>query len=130
MIDHALLIGTWKLVETSARDAGGNMLPPPYAGTGLGVVSFDVTGRMAAVLCQGGEMPEGGQREYTSYCGAYTFDGATLVTRVDAAADPGWIGLDQVRRVSMEGSRLVLCPPPRSWRGLMQHRRLVWEKVG
>ena len=130
MVDHALLIGTWRLVETSARDADGNALPPPYGGTGLGVVSFDATGRMAAVLCQGGEMPDGGQREYTSYCGAYAFDGDTLVTRVDASANPAWMGSDQVRRVSMEGSRLVLCPPPRLGRGPAQHRRLVWEKIG
>jgi len=130
VIDRAMLVGTWKLVETRAHDADGNRLPPPYGGTGLGVVSFDATGRMVAVLCQGGEVSEGTQREYSSYCGTYTFDGATLVTRVDATAEPARMGSDQVRRVSMEGSRMVLRPPPRPRRGLIQHRQLVWEKIG
>lgn len=130
MVDLTMLIGTWKLVETRAHDADGNMLPPPYGGTGLGIVSFDATGRMAAVLCQGGEAPEGGPREYTSYCGTYKFDGVTLETRVDAAADPAWMGSDQVRSVSMEGSRMLLCPPPRPRQGMMQHRQLFWEKIG
>ncbi len=130
MIDPALLIGTWKLVETRAHAADGTVLPPPYGGTGLGVVSFDTTGRMVAVLCQGGEVPATERREYTSYCGTYNFDGVTLVTRVDATAEPARMGSDQVRAVSMEGSRMVLRPPPRPWRGLMQHRQLVWEKIG
>lgn len=130
VIDHALLIGTWKLVETRAHDNDGNILPSPYGGIGSGLVNFDLAGRMVAVLCQGGDVPEGNQREYNSYCGTYTFDGAILITRVDATAEPAWMGSDQVRHVSMEGSRMVLCPPPRPWRGLMQHRQLVWEKIG
>jgi hypothetical protein len=42
---------------------------------------------------------QGVRREYSSYCGNYTYDGERLVTRVDAASDPTRIGSDQVRGV-------------------------------
>ena len=130
MIDPAYLLGVWKLVDTRAHDGAGTVLPPPYGGTGMGVISFGTDGRMVAAVCQGGEVPPGETREYSSYCGTYSFDGHTLVTRVDATAEPSRMGSDQVRGITLENGRIVLRPAPRPWRGLMQHRELVWEKVG
>jgi len=53
---------------------------------------------MMSVVCDGRkELPAGVSREYSSYCGNYTYDGEKLVTRVDAASDPSRIGSDQVR---------------------------------
>ena len=126
------IVGTWRLVETRARDDAGAPMHPPYGPQPMGVTVFSAERRMIAVLCDArGALPPGeSEREYSSYCGAYTFDGATLVTRVDLSADPARIGSDQVRRVRFEGDRLVLMPPPRPWRGVMQHRELIWEKVG
>ncbi len=131
MPDISDLIGTWKLIETRATDGQGNALPPPYGGPELriGTVTFDAGGRMAAVLCQGVVGPDE-KREYYSYCGHFTFDGKTLVTRVDATSDPARMGSDQVRDVTMEGGRMILRPPPRPWRSVMQHRELVWQKLG
>ena len=59
------------------------------------------------------ELPAGVTREYSSYCGNYTYDGEKLVTRVDAASDPSRIGSDQVRGVRFEGARMILIPPAR-----------------
>jgi Lipocalin-like domain len=47
-------------------------------------------------------------REYSSYCGNYTYDGKKLVTRVDAASDPNRIGSDQVHGVRFDGARAKL----------------------
>jgi hypothetical protein len=44
----------------------------------------------------GRELPAGVSREYSSYCGSYTYDGEKLVTRVDAASDPSRIGSDRI----------------------------------
>jgi len=125
------LVGTWRLVKTHARNDAGEPMHPPYGPQPMGVVVFSAERRMIAVLCDSrAALPaDESDREYTSYCGTYTFDGATLVTRVDAASDPGRIGSDQVRKVRFEGDRLVLTPPPRPWRGVMQHRELFWERV-
>jgi hypothetical protein len=78
------IVGTWKLAHAAARDATGAALPAPYAGKGIGRVTFTGEGRMMSVVCDGRrELPVGISREYSSYCGNYTFDGGRLVTRVD-----------------------------------------------
>ena len=121
------IIGTWRLVKASSADAEGKPLPPPYGGEkGMGCVTFNAEGRMMAVLCDGRPtLPAGELREYNSYCGNYTFDGRVLVTRVDAAKDPGRVGGDEVRAVRFEGKFMVLRPP---FRGAEQ-RELWWEKI-
>ena len=66
-----------------------------------------------SLVCDGRrELPTGVSREYSSYCGNYSFDGTRLITRVDAASDPGRIGSDQVRGVRFEGDQMILSPPP------------------
>jgi Lipocalin-like domain len=105
------IVGTWKLVHVIARDAAGAARPSPYGGKALGRVTFMADGRMMSVVCDGRkELPAGVSREYSSYCGNYTYDGEKLVTRVDAASDPSRIGSDQVRGVRFEGARMVLIP--------------------
>ena len=124
------IVGTWKLVAAAARDHSGNPLPAPYGGKGMGRVMFNADGRMMAVTCDGrAELPAGTSRAYSSYCGTYTFDGARLVTRVDAASDPARIGSDQVREVSFNGDRMILRPPPRQTEAGEEYRELTWERI-
>ena len=76
------IVGTWKLLHATARDAAGAARPSPYGGTALGRVTFTADGRMMSVVCNGRkELPLGITREYSSYCGNYTYDGKKLVTR-------------------------------------------------
>jgi hypothetical protein len=124
------IVGTWKLVAAAARDRSGNPLPTPYGGKGMGRVMFNADGRMMAVTCDGRpELPAGTSRAYNSYCGNYSFDGARLVTRVDAASDPTRIGSDQVREVSFDGARMILKPPPRQTDAGEEYRELTWERI-
>ena len=95
----------------------------------MGLVAFTADGRMMSVVCDGRlELPAGTSREYSSYCGNYTFDGTQLVTRVDAASDPSRIGSDQVRGVRFENDRLILSPPPRRRAGGEEYREITWER--
>jgi hypothetical protein len=124
------IVGTWKLVRATARDAAGTVVPSPYGSSALGRVTFTAEGRMMSVVCDGRrELPPGVSREYSSYCGNYTFDGSQLVTRVDAASDPSRIGSDQVRGVRFERDLLVLMPPPRRNGGKEEYRELTWERI-
>jgi len=123
------IVGTWKLLHATARDAAGAARPSPYGGTALGRVTFTADGRMMSVVCDGRkELPLGITREYSSYCGNYAYDGEKLVTRVDAASDPNRIGSDQVRGVRFE-ERMVLIPPPRRTGEIEEHREITWERI-
>ena len=124
------IVGTWKLVGAKARDHDGKPLPEPYGGKGLGRVMFNADSRMMAVTCDGREdLPANAERAYSSYIGRYTFDGSTLVTRVDGASDPSRIGSDQVRGVRFEGERMILSPPPRQTAAGGEYRELTWERI-
>ena len=124
------IVGTWKLAHATARDAAGSPLPAPYAGSGIGRVTFTAEGRMMSVVCDGRpQLPAGAPREYSSYCGNYTFDGSRLVTRVDAASHPSRIGSDQVRGVRFEDARMILSPPPRRGGVTEEYRELIWERI-
>lgn len=125
------IVGTWKLVDSKAQDEHGQPLPRPYGSNGMGMVTLTADGRMMAVLCDGrAELPDGATREYASYCGNYTFDGATLVTRVDASGLARIaIGRDQVRGVRFEGDRMILTPPPLPVGEKQVHRELHWERI-
>jgi hypothetical protein len=124
------IVGTWKLVRATARDASGAPLPEPYGGKGIGRVTFTAEGRMQSVVCDGRrEVPPGEIRDYSSYCGNYRVDGTRLVTRVDAASDPSRIGSDQVRGVRFDGELVVLTPPPRRSGGTEEYRELTWQRI-
>ncbi len=124
------IVGTWRLVAAAAYDGNGRPLPPPYGGQGMGRVTFSAAARMMSVVCDGRpELPPGVQREYSSYCGNYTFDGTRLVTKVDAASDPARIGSEQARDVRFEGDRMILRPPPRRSGAGTEQRELTWELI-
>ena len=124
------IVGTWKLVGAIARDRSGNQLPAPYGGKGMGRVTFNAEGRMMAVNCDGRPvLPPGAERAYSSYCGNYNFDGARLVTRVDASSDPTRLGSDQVREVSFDGELMILRPPPRQTAAGEEYRELTWQRI-
>ncbi len=124
------IVGTWKLARATAQDAAGKALPSPYGPRAMGRVTFTADGRMMSVVCDGRpELPTGAGRDYSSYCGNYTFDGSRLVTRVDAASDPSRIGSDQARGVRFEGGQMILSPPPRRTGGGEEHREIYWERI-
>ena len=129
MIDKRI-IGTWRLKSTRGVDDTGKVMPPPFGPVPNGVVCFQADGRMINVICDGrAELPTGELRQFMSYAGNYTFDGATLTTRVDASSDASRIGGDQIRNVRFENGGMVLAPPRRLYAGVMQHQEMFWERV-
>ena len=122
--------GVWKLVGGSMTDPSGKSVGVPYGPRGMGLVSLTSDGRMMAVLIDGrAKLPDGAKREYSSYCGNYTFDGSTLITTVDASSDPARLASQQVRKVRFEGERMILVPPERDDGGVKIHRELIWERI-
>jgi hypothetical protein len=129
MIDPRIL-GTWRLKSTIVREDAGTVLAAPYGPAAMGLVVFEATGRMMAVLCDGRKaLAPDEPRQFMSYAGNYTFDGTTLSTKVDASSDASRDGGDQTRHVRFEGSLMVLAPPRRLYAGVMQHQELAWERI-
>jgi anaerobic selenocysteine-containing dehydrogenase len=126
------VVGVWKLAGGSTTDPSGKQVAVPYGPRGMGLVSLTSDGRMMAVLVDGrSTLPDGTKREYSSYCGNYTFDGTTLITTVDASSDAGRlaVGGQQVRKVRFDGDRMILVPPEVEANGVKLHRELTWERV-
>jgi hypothetical protein len=124
------LVGVWRLVATRALDPDGRQVGVPFGPRGMGLVTLTDDGRMMAVLVDGrATVPEGTPRQYSSYCGNYSFDGSTLTTIVDANCDPARFTAPQVRKVRFEGERMVLMPPPADVNGVKVTRELTWERI-
>ena len=125
------IVGTWRLVRAEAFDANGKPQPAPYGGAPIGRVMFTRSGRMMAMTGDGRQEAHAGQvREYNTYAGSYTFDGKRLITRVDSCSNPAYMGAEQVREVSHEGSLMVLRPPVRAYVGRPPEQRvLYWERI-
>ena len=124
------LVGVWRLVATRAIDPDGRQVGVPFGPRGMGLVTLIDDGRIMAVLVDGrATLPEGTPRQYSSYCGNYSFDGSTITTIVDANCDPVRFTAPQVRKVRFEGERMVLTPPPANVNGVMVTRELTWERI-
>jgi hypothetical protein len=126
------VIGTWRLVKGTSTDADGKPMRPGFGGDqAIGRLVLRGDGRMmASIIDSRAEIPEGDRREYSAYCGAYTFDGKTLITKVDASADPARVGTDQVRDVSFADGLMILRPPLRPYNGgPPEARTLYWTKI-
>ena len=123
------IVGEWRLVAENAIGDGGERLPPFYGPNPLGFASFTSAGRMIVALSDGRPDPIDGPRGYLSYCGNFTFDGATLVTEVDGASNPHFLQAPQVRHARFEGDRLILrVGGAREVKGVV--RELWWERIG
>ena len=123
------MIGIWRLVEVRARNPEGALIASEFGPAPIGTVQFGPE-RMMAALGDSRPPAEGETRFWVAYTGVWAFDGTVLSTKVDAAHPANRIGTDQVRQVRFEGARVVLQPPPRLVKGVMNHLELEWERVG
>jgi hypothetical protein len=125
-------IGTWALVRVEAVDANGELTTPPFGrGNFIGRVVLTAEGRLSAAITDARlEIPDGETRDYSCYTGLYTFDGKTLITKVDACSDPARMGTEQIRDVTFEDDLMVLRPPLQAYGDKPAERRtLWWEKL-
>lgn len=128
------LIGTWRMVKRVSRDAQGRVIPPPAEPKGwyaisMGLITFNEAGRVMSVLCDGRPGPsEKLPRDYSADCDSFSFDGTTLVMRIDASA-PDRLGTEQLRKVRFEGGHLVLMPPPVLIENQTVQREIYWERI-
>ena len=126
------MIGTWALVRIEAVDANGKPTTiAPFGGDNnfIGRLVLTKDGRMSAAITDArSKIPDGETREYSCYAGAYTFDGNTLITKVDACSEPARMETKQLRTVSFDGKLMILQPPLQSFDNKPAERRTLWWK--
>ncbi|MEP4377800.1 MAG: lipocalin-like domain-containing protein [Alphaproteobacteria bacterium] len=125
-------IGTWMLVRVAAVDANGEQIAPPFGGDNvIGRAVLTADGRMSAMITDARpEIPDGETRDYSCYAGPFTFDGKTLITRVDSCSDPARMGTEQIRDVTFEDGLMILQPPLQAYGDQpVERRTLWWEKI-
>jgi hypothetical protein len=113
------IVGAWRLMsayfvgqETGDRlDLFG---PEPF-----GSVIFAPNGRMIVLITSGGRTPAWSSAEMAAlfksmaaYTGRWAIDGEKLVTKVDGAWDPSWVGTDQARYYTFDGLTLSVRTAP------------------
>jgi hypothetical protein len=125
------LTGIWRLIDAKAWDEAGNPLPAPYGAHPTGQLAFTSEGRVLTAICNGdAAVAPGTNRGYSSYGGPYRLESGTLTVDVDMASDPSRIGGQQVREARLDGDRMILRPPARSYGGgAVQQRELTWLRV-
>jgi hypothetical protein len=138
------LLGTWRLVSFEARDSKGQ-LQYPLGKHVFGLLMYDAGGNMSAHVMRrdralfAANHPDCGTdaevraafEGYASYFGTYTIDQATqtVTHHVRGAWYPNWIGSDQLRHFTFEGSRLLLSTPALVPGGDSLEYVLTWERI-
>jgi len=138
------LAGCWDLVEGTFTAADGSVLAP-WGEAPLGVLLVTPSGELAAHLGRrerapfAGEQPTPGEKQqayddYFSYYGRVVRaadEAGTMVTAVDGATDPDWIGGEQLRYLDIEDDdHIVLRTPPLALAGGDVVGRFAWRRRG
>lgn len=138
------VVGTWRLLSMTAREQASGNESAVWPGDAIGFLTYTSDGRMSAVLAaaarpistdSAGTAPPQEQamlfRQSIAYAGRYSLTSNGVVHHVEVAADPTWIGKDQLRFTRFEGNRLIITTPsiasalaPQALTYL-----LVWERV-
>jgi len=138
------LAGCWDLVECTFA-AGDGTARAPWGTAPVGVLLVTPSGDLSAHGGRGDRAPLAGEQptpdeksraydDYFSYYGRIVrFDekGGAMVTAVDGATNPDWIGGEQVRYLDIEDDdHIVLRTPPLPLAGSVVVGRMAWRRRG
>jgi Lipocalin-like domain len=138
------LIGTYELLGATVNFLDtGEVIPDIFGKTPKGFVTFGAEGRMVAFVTNSDRpKPESTgkttdeqrialYKTMQAYGGTYTFDGKTVVVKVDICWDEVRCGTTVARDAEQDGDKLIYKthPAPFSANGRMAVTTLTWRKV-
>jgi Lipocalin-like domain len=136
--DRDRIAGTWRLLSVVYEDVASGERLLPLGAHPVGYQLATPAGRWIAIVNGEGRTPPTTDAERSAallsmiaYTGRWRVEGDTVVTRVEAAWQPAWVGTDQIRQFTFDGDRLVLASPPQPHPNL--HGKIVrlfvtWER--
>ncbi len=106
------LVGTWKLVsfqyEVERSDERRNVFDEHP----VGVIILTAEGRLLTLITASNRAPIAAASDLfdsmMAYSGLYRLQGNRLITRVDSAWHPAWVGTEQTRSFKYDGDTLSL----------------------
>jgi hypothetical protein len=134
------LVGTWRLVGAEewldgVQSFGREIVEPQHGGyISYTAPDADRQGHMQVVLDRRCFMDVSagsrfGSTPIIAYAGPYSRDGDTVVHHLRLCSLVDDIGSDYVRRIEVDGDRLVLCTPPEIKDGRSRVMKLIWTRV-
>jgi len=138
------LVGTWKLVSTTATTDKGDVNKAVLGGEHpSGLLTYTADGRMMAIISDDGRKPlsvadrvsapvEERAQAYSTfmaYAGRYTFSCDKVVHHVEVASLQNWVNTDQIRFVTLRGNRIFLRNTPQLRGGVTVIIESVWERL-
>jgi Lipocalin-like domain len=132
------IIGTWKLVSVNYEDQATKERTPIYGAHPKGVQIATAQGRWLALMtAEGRAVPQTDAeraqalKSMIAYTGRYRVENGSVITKVEAAWNEGWVGGEQVRKIRFEGERLYIESPPMphpNIDGRIVRVIVVWER--
>lgn len=139
------LLGAWRITAYKAQREDGDILYPMGADA-VGYILYTHDGYMSATLMQPKRahfsiadltLAPAAERaaaaaSYFSYAGSYEVDEASGVVthRVELSLLPNWVGIQQKRKIILDGDQLELrALAPSMIAGEMRTVRVFWERA-
>jgi hypothetical protein len=136
--DADRIAGTWRLVSVVYQDVATGERLLPLGEHPVGYQLATPAGRWIAIVNGEGRKPPANEAERSAallsmiaYTGRWRVEGDSVVTRVEAAWQPAWVGTDQIRQFTFDGDRLVLASPPQphpNLLGKIVRLFVTWER--
>jgi hypothetical protein len=136
------LIGSWKLVSAMREEISSGEKTPFLGENPTGFLHYMPDGRMLALITRAGRKPPAGSvataaeaegliRSMIAYGSRYECVGDEVLHHCDVSWNEKFTGTVQRRKVTFDGNRLTLSPPPSAdpLDGKMSLRTLTWEKI-
>lgn len=135
------LLGTWKLVSVTRRDATTGASVDFFGPDPIGYITYSADRRMMVVIVRSGRRKPAGpgmtpaeaealMKSLVSYAGTFSIRGNEITHHVEVSWNETWTGTEQTRLFRRDGDRLCLDTPPSPdpVDGTMSVRSMVWER--
>jgi hypothetical protein len=136
------LLGSWRLVSAMREEMPSGEKTPFLGKKPTGFLHYMPDGRMLAMITRAGRKPPAGEvvtpaeaeglvRSMIAYGSRFECVGDEVLHHCDLSWNEKFTGTVQRRKVTFDGDRLILSPPPSAdpLDGKMSVRRLTWERV-
>ncbi len=122
------LLGTWRLATHCIEDGSGARREPFGAQPG-GLLVVGSDGYLSVLITA--DPAAAAETPFLGYAGRYRLEEDRLITAVEVAWVPAWVGSEQVRGVRLDGDRLELTtvPTPMPGTGATVVATLVWARA-